>query len=496
MFPTPLLTTTQSLLSEIFATYDTRFVLQLDPILRGHLSEKPEITLDPLNLCHLPNRLFDMPTMQIQPTPGHDTQKSQRIVDVVEEFRPNIQPFEEHYRKIHQDPELSTQEAQTGKIMADYLRSLQRYSVIDSIGGHGVVGLLENGPGRSVLLRAELDALPVQEMTGLPYASTKHMIDTDGVERPVMHACGHDMHLASLMGAASLLAAAKDRWNGRLLIVFQPNEERGWGAQAMISDGLYGPNGVPPPDVVLGQHIGNNKAGVLEVGSGPALAGKRAIRITIPGRGGHASTPHSTVDPIVTACHIVIRLQTIVSREVNPNEMVVLTVGTIHAGVASNVIPDQAEFTVDIRTYSKDILLQTVESMKRIVKAECLASGTEDEPRFVDIENVPPLVNSVEAAAPLKEHFENIFGGQNVQDRKPGMASDDFSILAPEGVPYAFWSLGSTERATWEKHEKEGRLNELPDNHSPYFKPTIQPTLTKAIDALAVAALVFLDLKT
>ncbi|KAK7742377.1 hypothetical protein SLS53_004522 [Cytospora paraplurivora] len=418
--------------------------------------------------------------------------KSARIHDIIRRYRPEAGPFEQIYKDLHANPELSCQELQTAQVAAGHLRSLG-LKVIDHLGGSGVIGVLENGHGRTVLLRAELDALPVLEKTSLPYASTKHMIDDDGEKKPVMHACGHDMHIASLMAATTLLVNAMDRWSGRLLIVFQPNEERGGGAAAMINDGLYGSRGVPRPDVVLGQHIVNSKAGIVEIGSGYALAGKKTLSITIPGKGGHAGDPHKCIDPLVIACYTVTRMQSVVSRELDPNETAIITCGKLRAGDAPNVIPDKAEMAIEVRAYSPEILDQAVESLKRVVRAECQASGINQEPVILELESVPPLVNSDEIVQPLERQLKEFFGATKVQPLVPDMSADDFSLLAPDGIPYAYWTMGCTDPEVWEKHQREGKLQELPANHSPYFFPAIEPTLESSIDALAVAALTFLD---
>lgn len=417
--------------------------------------------------------------------------KAEKIVQLLNRFRPELSPYEDVYKRIHQNPELSRQELQTSRIASDHLRA-HNFSVHEGIGGYGVVGVLDNGAGRIILLRAELDALPVLEKTGLPYASRKLMVDTDGKEKPVMHACGHDMHIVALMGAAALLHAAKEHWQGRLLILFQPDEERGGGARAMVDDGLYGLEGVPKPDFVLGQHIVNNKVGTLQIGSGYSLAGKRTFRITIPGRGGHVGSPQDCIDPVITACHTVVRLQTIVSREIDPNDTAIVTCGSIRAGDTPNVIPDNAELTVDVRAYSPEVLSKAVQAVKRIVKAECDASGAEAEPEIREIEHVPPLINDPRAVSPVEEQFKAFFGEHSVEAMKPDMASDDFSILAPAGVPYSYWTLGSTDPQVWDGFEKDGRLHELPGNHSPLFSPVIEPTLKHGIEALSVAALTFL----
>ncbi|KAM7187660.1 hypothetical protein V8F33_011127 [Rhypophila sp. PSN 637] len=372
------------------------------------------------------------------------------IVNIVNRYRPNVKPFQDIYKDIHQNPELSRQEQRTAGVATAHLRSLD-FSVYDGIGGYGVVGVFENGPGPTVLLRAELDALPILEKRGLPYASEKKMVDTDGEEKPVMHACGHDIHIAALMGVASLLEAA-----------------RGGGARAMVEDGLY--NIVPLPDVVLGQHVVKNKVGTLQIGPGYALAGERTFKVTIYGRGGHLSSPQECIDPVVIACAVVMRLQTIVSREIDPQETAVVTCGSFHAGYSPNAIPDQAQLTVD-------------------------AAGAVEDPTIEEIEHVPPLYNDAGTVRPLKEQFDALLGGDAIQPMVPDMASDDFSILAPDGIRYAYWTLGSTPLDVWDGYESEGRLNELPDTHSPLFAPALEPTLRIGIDTLATAALTFLRLR-
>ncbi|KAI8632561.1 putative zinc metallopeptidase [Xylariaceae sp. FL1651] len=418
-----------------------------------------------------------------------------QIIDILEKYRPDLPPYEEVYREIHQNPELSCQEKHTAHIAAGHLKSLN-FSVHESIGGYGVVGLLDNGQGRTVMLRSELDALPLLEQTGLSYASTRRMVDADGEEKPVMHACGHDMHIASLMAAATLLEASKKHWAGRLIVLFQPNEERGGGARAMVMDGLYSGGRIPVPNVLLGQHLVKAKAGSLQLGAGYALAGKQTFRIIIHGRGGHVSGPQFCIDPVVIACYIVIRLQTVASREVDPNRTLVISCGSVRAGDAPNIIPDKAEILVDIRAYAPEVLNQAVDAVKRIVKAECDASGTDEEPEIIEIEHVPPLVNSNDVMGPLERQFREVFGGHAIEKLAPGMASDDFTILAPKGVPYAYWTLGGTDPDTWEEHRREGDLDRLPVNHSPKFAPAINPTLKVAVDAWATAALTFLDIRT
>jgi amidohydrolase len=420
---------------------------------------------------------------------GHE-QRDRHIGEIVRHFRPNLESYEGIYKHLHQQPELSTQERQTAHVAAEHLKSLG-FLVHENIGGYGVVGVLENGPGRCVLLRAEMDALPVLEKTGLPYASSVHMRDTDGREKPVMHACGHDMHVTCLMAASKLLVSAREQWKGNLLCLFQPNEERGGGAQAMIDDGLYHKRNIPVPDVVLGQHVVNIRAGVIATRAGPSLAGKNVFEVTIHGRGGHGSAPQDCIDPVVIACYIVTRLQSIVSRELDPNSMALITCGSIHAGDAPNVIPDEAVLKVDIRAYNPAVLEQAVKAFRRIVAGECQASGVTQEADIKEIERVPPLINNREIVKPLSDRFKAFFGDLT-EEMNADTASDDFPVLAPKGVPYAYWNFGSTDHKTWEDAKKHNKLHELPGNHSALYAPMIEPTLKAGTDALAVAALTFL----
>ena len=290
-------------------------------------------------------------------------QQSVHIGKIIRQFCPQLAQFETIYKDLHRNPELSTQESRTVAIAAAHLKRLG-FSIHEQVGRHGVVGVLRNGPGPTVLLRAEMDALPVLERTKLPYASTVRMRDTDGEEKPVMHACGHDMHITCLMAASTLLCAAREEWTGTLLCLFQPNEERGGGARAMINDGLYQRHGIPVPTVLLGQHVVHGRVGVIATRAGYSLAGKNIFEVRIHGRGGHGSAPQDCIDPVVLACYIVVRLQSIVSRGTDPNSMTLITCGSIHAGDAPNIIPDEAVLTIDIRAYSPTVLHNAVTAFK------------------------------------------------------------------------------------------------------------------------------------
>lgn len=421
------------------------------------------------------------------------TSKTRRS-DIIRRFSPKFSPYEEIYKDLHRHPELSTQESRTAKIAADHLERLGVYFVRRGVGGHGVVGVFENdnGNGPAVLLRADMDALPMEEKTGLPYASKARMVDTDGVEKPVSHACGHDMHVTCLMAAAELLRDARSAWKGRLILVFQPNEERGHGARAMIEAGLYGSGGIPKPDVVLGQHVVNIRSGFVATRTGSCLAGKTTFEVIIFGRGGHGATPHLCIDPVVIAAHIIIRLQSITSREIDPNKALLITCGSIQAGDAPNVIPDRAVLKVDIRAYDPDILRHAVASFRRVVHAECDASGVTQPPSITQIESVPPLVCDDDIVAAISTEFQHLFGKDHVERMNLNTAADDFSVLAPEGVPYAYWNFGSEDHEKWQKAHHDRRLDDLPSNHSSQYAPLIQPTLETGTMALALAALTFL----
>ncbi|KAF7173487.1 hypothetical protein CNMCM6106_007565 [Aspergillus hiratsukae] len=410
-------------------------------------------------------------------------------LSLIEKYRPDLTPFEETYRQIHASPELSGQEEQTSATAASHLKTLG-FDVHTHIGGYGVAGVLRNGPGPTVLLRADMDALPVEEKTGLPYASTKTAIDPDGETVPVMHACGHDTHVVCLMASASLLHAAREHWSGTLICVFQPAEEYMSGARAMVEDGLY--ERVPKPDIVLAQHLVRMKAGTVSIRAGRLLTAADAIDIRVYGRGGHGSAPQSCIDPIVIGAAIVTRLQSIVSREVTPGELAVVSCGSIHAGHKSNIIPDELELKLSVRTYDKATRERVIACIKRIVEAECEASGAVEKPSVEIVSSVPATINDEATVRALKETFGSYFQ-EDLVEAEPISASEDFSLLATAvGAPYVMWTYGGVDAETWDDAVDKGTVNELPNNHSPLFAPCIQPTLRTAVDAMSLGALTFL----
>jgi len=392
------------------------------------------------------------------------------------------------YRDLHAHPELSFAEHRTAGIVAERVGGLG-YRVTTGVGGTGVVGVLENGAGPTVLLRADMDALPVEEQTGLPYASTRRTTDASGQEVPVMHACGHDMHVTCLLGAAAKLAAAAGSWQGRLLLVFQPAEELGNGAQAMIDDGLY--DRFPVPDIVLGQHVMPLPAGVLGIHPGPAMAAADALRVVLHGSGGHGSRPETTVDPVLMAAATVLRLQGIVSREVAASDTAVLTVGALHAGTAANIIPDHAELLLSLRSFDEKVHDKVRAAIDRIVRAEAAASGAQKDPEVSASVSFPVLVNDPAASARLTGVFNNGVGW--TLDPGPVTGSEDVGLLATAaGVPCAYWFIGGSDPALFTgvttMQQARDIVDGLPSNHSPLFAPVVEPTIRTGIAALTAAA--------
>jgi amidohydrolase len=385
------------------------------------------------------------------------------------------------YKDVHAHPELSMQEERTAGIAAERLRAAG-FEVTTGVGGTGVVGLLENGDGRTVMLRADMDALPVSEQTDLDYAST-----VEGV----MHACGHDMHVAWLVGAAAQFGAHRDSWHGTLMVVFQPAEETAAGAQAMIDDGLF--DRFAKPDVILGQHVMPSSAGLIGSRSGVITSAADSLEIRLFGRGAHGSMPESSVDPVVMAAATVLRLQTIVSREVAPAQSAVVTVGALQAGTKENVIPDEAVIKLNVRTFDESVRTHVLDAIKRIVDAEAQASGAPKPPEFTSLDHYQLVRNDAEATARVRSAFREHFGDARVVEIPPISASEDFGSFGSEWhVPAVFWTVGGTDPDTYRKATEAGRLSELPTNHNPHFAPVIHPTLETGVETLIIAACAWL----
>ena len=363
---------------------------------------------------------------------------------------------EAFYKDLHEHPELSHQEHRTARCVAG---ELQKYgfTVQTGIGGTGVVGLLANGAGPTVLLRAELDALPIAEDTGVAYASTVTTKAADGREVPVAHACGHDMHMACLLAAVKLMAGQPGRWHGSLLPLFQPGEETGDGAQGMVDAGLF--KRIPVPDVALAQHLLPGIAGTVGTCSGPFMSAEDSIKVTVYGRGSHGALPQD---------------------------------GIVQAGTRSNVIPDHAVLQLNVRSYSQPTRQHMLAAIQRIIRAECQASGSPRDPDFETLASFPLLVNDAATTDRVAAAFAGQFGDSAGKlDRQT--VSEDFGIIpAAAGVPYTYWGIGRTDRQVYLAAEQAGRLQDLPANHSPKFLPPLQPTLRTGTEALVTAAMAWL----
>jgi hippurate hydrolase len=384
------------------------------------------------------------------------------------------------YRELHAHPELSGRETRTAGIAALWL-ARDGYEVNEGVGGTGVVGVLRNGDGPTVVMRADMDALPVEEATGLSYAST-----VPGV----MHACGHDVHVACMLGAAHALASSRGDWRGTLAIVFQPAEETASGAAAMVEDGLF--DRLPKPDVILGQHVAPLPAGVLGLRAGAAFAAIDSLRITLHGKGGHGSRPETTVDPVVMAAATVMRLQGIVAREVAATDPAIVTVGALNAGNKANIIPDRAELLVNVRSYKERVRAQVLDAIARIARNEAAASGAPQEPEIDRIESAPVVVNDAAAVARTRAALEVVVGG-SIVDPGPVTGSEDVGLLASaSGAPLVFWLLGGADPAPFAGastvEQLAGVMAKTPSNHSPFYAPIEDPTLRIGASALTAAA--------
>ena len=396
-----------------------------------------------------------------------------------------IAGLEDVYRDLHRHPEASMNENRTAKVAADHLKT-QGFEVTMGVGETGVVGLLKNGNGRTVMLRADMDALPIEQQDDDDADHANASTST-----PMAHACSHDMHVTWLIGVSTVFASHKDEWKGTLLVVFQPGEETAQGAQAMIDDRLF--DRFPRPDVVLGQHVMVGPSGTVACSSGPITSAADSLQIRIFGRGVHGSMPQASIDPVIIACSTVLRLQTIVSREVASAESVVLTVGVVQAGSKENVIPDEAIIKLNVRTIDTMIRKRVLESIHRIVNAEATASGAEKMPEITPIDSYPLNVNDKDATGQVVEAFQGYFGNDKVFHTGPAPASEDFGCFGTEWkVPSVFWFVGGTDRDIYRKAKEEGKINELPVNHSPKFKPVLHPTLETGVEAMAVATLAWL----
>ncbi len=392
------------------------------------------------------------------------------------------------YCDLHQTPELSLHEEKTAAKMASRLRGLG-FEVTEHVGGFGVVGVLRNGTGPTVMVRTEMDALPVKEQTGLAYASTVTTRNAAGESVPVMHACGHDIHMASWIGAATLLARTRDRWRGTLVFVGQPAEEMLQGAELMVQAGLM--TRFPKPDFVLAMHdtqvLPSDQVGIV---AGPASAASNAVDVTFYGKGGHGAAPHRTIDPLLIAARAVVTLQTIVSREVNPFDPAVVTVGTFHAGTKRNVISDEAKIELTVRSFKPEVQKQLLAAIERIAKAEAAAARAPREPSVVvDAREASEVVfNDPALAARLSTALRRGLGDASVGSVEPTSTSEDFGVLGRvAGVPSVQLRLGSVDPAEFARAKAEGKM--LPGPHSSLFAPDRGRTIRTGVAALTLAIL-------
>ncbi|HEX8985578.1 MAG TPA: M20 family metallopeptidase [Bryobacteraceae bacterium] len=399
--------------------------------------------------------------------------------------------LESAYKDVHAHPELSMQEHRTAQLAAGHLRAAG-YEVSAGIGKTGVAGLLRNGDGPTVMLRADMDALPVKEATGFPYASNVTATDRDGKAVPVMHACGHDMHVAWLMGVATLFARTREAWRGTLMPVFQPAEETGEGARAMIDDGLF--RRFPKPDAILAQHVMVGPAGLLSSRSGVVTSAGDSLQIRLFGRGAHGSMPQASIDPVVMAAATVLRLQTIVSREISATDAAVVTVGSLQAGTKENVIPDEAIIKLNVRTFDESVRARVLGAIERIVNAEAQASGAPRKPEITVLDRYGLVRNDPEATKRVADAFRRQFPADRVQETQPTTASEDFGCFGSEWhAPSVFWFVGGTDPEVYSRAKDAGKAGEIPTNHNPRFAPVIHPTLRAGVEAMVVAALAWLS---
>lgn len=400
------------------------------------------------------------------------------------ELEAALPELERCYLDLHRHPELAFAEHRTAEVGAQALRAAG-CEVTTGIGGTGVVGVLRSGEGPTVLLRADMDGLPMREQTGLDYASTEV---ADG-EVPVAHACGHDMHVTWLLGAARLLAGRRAEWSGTVLFVLQPAEEHGGGARAMLADGVFDRFGTP--DVVLGQHVGPMPAGHVFTRPGLTMSASDSVHVRMFGRGGHGSRPETTVDPVVMAAATVMRLQTVVSREVAATESAVVTVGALNAGSKDNVIPDEAELHLSIRSFAEPVRNRVHEAVRRIVRAEAAAAGAPREPEFTEVDSYPATVNDERATEALTARFREVFGEQRVHPAPVVTGSEDFGEFgAASGAPSVFWFVGGVDAERFAAASEAGTVErDVPSNHSPQFAPQLHPTLSAGVETLVTAAL-------
>jgi hippurate hydrolase len=394
------------------------------------------------------------------------------------------------YKHFHSHPELSFQEENTSVRLAEELRKAG-YEVTPGVGKYGVVAVFRNGTGPTVLVRSDMDGLPVKEQTGLPYASEVITKDGEGHDVPVMHACGHDCHMACLVGTARVLMALKDQWHGTLVLIGQPAEEKVGGARAMLADGLF--RRFPVPKICLALHDDAEiPAGTIGYTPGYAMANVDSVDITVHGVGGHGAYPHKTKDPIVLASEIVLTLQTIVAREVQPGDPAVVTVGSVHGGTKHNIIPDEVRLQLTVRSYTDEVRRQLLEAIQRIIRGQALAAGIPEDrlPEMkVEDQSCPATYNDPDLTAKIINVFKAWFGDQDVIRKQPSMGAEDFSEYGrtAEKVPILMFNIGGVHPKTFMESKGSGKT--LPSLHSPLWAPLPEPTIKTGVTAMTAAVL-------
>jgi amidohydrolase len=413
-----------------------------------------------------------------------DSADQHRIDEWIDQALPGLL---EDYRHLHAHPELSLQEKKTAAFVAKFLRKAG-YSVDTGIGGHGVVGILRNGAGPTLLIRGDMDGLPVTEATGLPHASVHRTKNADGTMVGTMHACGHDIHVTNLLGMARLLASMRETWRGSLVILAQPAEEMGLGALMMIEDGLF--DRIPRPDHGIALHVaGDLPVGTIGYVSGWAAANVDWVKITIHGRGGHGARPHQTIDPIVTAAHLITALQTIVSRRVDPSESAVVTVGSIHGGAKSNVIPDEVALELTVRSYTDEVRRLLLDSIEKMARETCDLFACPTPPDvWIKPAYTPAMYNDPDLVAHGVVLFRSLLGAENVQEIAATMTGEDFGRYTRRaGFPTFLYRLGSVHPERWSESRAGGEP--LPSLHSSRFAPDAEPTLRMGLRSMSRLAL-------
>jgi amidohydrolase len=419
--------------------------------------------------------------------PKESNTLSERTADITRREAAEHASLDALYKHLHTHPELSLQEEATSARLAEELKKLG-FEVTTGVGGHGVVGVLENGKGPTVLVRTDMDALPVTEQTGLSYASKVRVRDKAGNDVGVMHACGHDMHMTCWVGTARVLAGLKDRWQGTLVFIGQPAEEIGAGARAMLQDGLF--KKFPRPDYCLALHCDARQAhGHIAYTDGLALANVDTVDILVRGKGGHGAAPHTTVDPIVLAARIVLDLQTIVSRETNPTDPAVVTVGSIHGGTKHNIIPSEVKLQLTVRTTKDAVRKHTLDAIERIAKAAAMGAGAPEPEVKVDPgEFTPALLNESKLTQKTVALFKEVLGADKVHERPPVMGGEDFGRYGREGIPIFLYFLGTLPPERVAEAEREG-AKPLPSLHSDQYYPVPDPSIKTGVLTMSLAVL-------